>query len=299
MKHILLLFVIFFVFDGYSQTVIPVYTGSIPGAIDCERKEAVTLNNSNNRESVAFVTSPTLTIFIPAKQNAARSAVIICPGGGYSRLAITHEGYDVARALNDSGITAFVLKYRLPNDSCMSDKRIGPLQDLQHAIQLVRKKAQEWNIDSSKVGILGFSAGGHLVATAATLFDKANLPGVSARPAFAIMIYPVISFTSDLAHAGSKEKLLGKNPNPGDVSSFSTEQQVSAVTPPCFLVHAIDDKTVPIGNTLAFFTALQTHKIKSSMIIYQAGGHGFGMTNPMTGEKWLPSVLSWMRLNSW
>jgi acetyl esterase/lipase len=284
-----------------AQKVIPVYAdGKIPGAIDCNKKEITTSNASNNRETVADVMQPSLTVFQPVVMNAARSAVIICPGGGYARLAITHEGYQVAEEMNKAGVTAFVLKYRLPNDTCMQHKETAPLQDIQQAMILVKSHAADWGIDSSKVGVLGFSAGGHLASTAATHFTNSvadNPLGISVRPAFAILIYPVISFSNELAHAGSRNNLLGKNPTQEAINLFSNEKQVTAQTPPCFLVHAADDRTVPVKNSIHFYEALLENKVKGSLLIYQSGGHGFGLINPDTKETWMTNAVSWLKLN--
>lgn len=284
-----------------AQKVIAVYgDGKIPGAIACNKNESHIVNPSNNRESVSDVVEPSLTVYQPAVMNAARSAVIICPGGGYIHLAMTHEGYDVAAELNKAGMTAFVLKYRLPNDSCMEHKETAPLQDIQQAIILIKSHAADWGIDSSKVGVLGFSAGGHLASTAATHFTNSiasNPLRISVRPAFAVLIYPVISFSNELAHAGSKEKLLGKNPTEEMVNLFSNEKQVTPQTPPCFLVHAADDKTVPVKNSIRFYEALLENKVKGSLLIWQSGGHGFGLINPDTKETWISNAVSWLRLN--
>jgi acetyl esterase/lipase len=283
-----------------AQQVITLYPGKIPGAIACNKKESAVTNQSN-RISIADVTQPMLSVYRPATINANRSAVIICPGGGYARLAMTHEGYDVAAEFNKSGITAFVLKYRLPNDSCMAQKTTGPLQDLQQAILYIKTHAADWGIDSAKVGVLGFSAGGHLVSTATTHYTTCyadNPTSVSVRPAFAVLIYPVISFTDELAHSGSRDRLLGKNAAKEKIDLFSNEKQITPQTPPCFLVHAADDKTVPVRNSISFYSALLDNKIKASLLIYQSGGHGFGMINPDTKENWMPGLISWMRLNS-
>ena len=162
------------------------------------------------------VSRPSLTIFLPPKEKATGAAVIICPGGGYANLAMGYEGTDVARRFNESGIAAFVLKYRIPNDSTMIDKEIGPLQDAQRALLLVRSRADEWGIDSNRIGIMGFSAGGHLASTAGTHFQKnyiANPDHITLRPDFMILIYPVISFNTPIAHMGSEQNLLGHHPS--------------------------------------------------------------------------------------
>jgi len=213
---------------------------------------------------------------------------------------MTHEGYDVAKELNKYGITAFVLKYRLPNDSCMQNKEIGPLQDIQQALILVKAHAKEWGVDSSKLGVLGFSAGGHLVSTSLTHFNTCyadNPLDISVRPAFGVLIYPVISFQEEIAHAFSRGNLLGKKPSKEKMDLFSNEKQVTPQTPPCFLVHAEDDKTVPVKNSIRFYEALVDNEIKAEMLIYQSGGHGFGLVNPSTKEAWMDKVILWLQLN--
>ncbi len=248
---------------------------------------------------VVKVTTPTLTPFFPEKGKANGTAVIICPGGGYSALAIDKEGYAVAKEFNKIGVTAFVLKYRLPSDAIMVDKTIGPLQDAQQAFLMVRTHAAEWGINPAKVGIMGFSAGGHLASTAGTHFDKAvieNKNNVNLRPDFMLLLYPVISF-GDQAHKGSKNNLLGLTPSPESVELYSNEKQVNANTPITFLVQAEDDKTVPVQNSLMFYDALLKNKIKAEMHIYQAGGHGFGLNNTTSKEHWFDWCRNWMDAN--
>lgn len=246
---------------------------------------------------INHVIQPTLTIYIPANTAKPTVAVIICPGGAYTRLAIGHEGHDVAKELNKWGIAAFVLKYRLPNDTIMQDKKIGPLQDAQRAIQLVTQKAKEWNIDTAKIGIMGFSAGGHLAATASTLFNHAvieNAENMSLRPGFSILIYPVISFSDSLAHAGSRDNLLGKRSSDADKKAYSAELNVTSKIPPTFLLHAGDDKTVPVNNSIVYYQALLKNKVPAEMHIYPSGGHGFGMINKITNESWMPLLRLWL-----
>ena len=247
---------------------------------------------------VAMVTNPTITPFFPDKDLANGAAVIICPGGGYSYLAIVPEGYDVAREFNKIGVTAFVLKYRLPSDEIMLDKTIGPLQDAQMAVALVRSHAAEWGINPNKIGIVGFSAGGHLASTAGTHFDNVVIPDkkTSVRPDFMILIYPVITF-GEYAHNGSRNTLIGKTPTQQQIDLYSNEKQVTANTPPTFIVQAGDDATVPVQNSLLFYDALLKAKVKTEMHIFQAGGHGFGLNNPKTTEHWFEWCSNWMMLN--
>ncbi len=247
------------------------------------------------------VTVPTLIPYFPAKDKATGAAVVICPGGGYSGLSMVNEGSEIAEAFNKIGVTAFILKYRMPSDSVMVDKTIGPLQDAQRAIQLVRQRATEWGIDTARVGIIGFSAGGHLASTAATHFDKEvieNKKHISLRPSFAVLVYPVITF-GQWAHVGSKENLIGKNAPQALVDLYSNEKQVTPNTPPTFLVHAQDDGLVPVQNSLMFYDAMLKNKVKGEIHIYQSGGHGFGLHNKETKDDWFNSLAKWMDGNGW
>ncbi|MBC7874680.1 MAG: alpha/beta hydrolase, partial [Ferruginibacter sp.] len=220
------------------------------------------------------------------------------PGGGYGRLAIDHEGIEVAKAFNEKGITAFVLKYRLPNDTIMEDKTTGPLQDAQQAIRTVRKQAAAWGLHPAKIGIMGFSAGGHLAATAATHFDLIADPAVkdttSVRPDFSVLIYPVISFDDSIAHKGSKNNLIGKNPSTELTWFFSNELKVTKRSPPAFLVHAGDDGTVPVENSIRYYRACIKNNVPAEMHLYPKGGHGFGMHNKTTSDKWFDRLINWM-----
>jgi len=297
MKKAILSLLILSCYAGMSQTVIPLYEGKIPNSIACPLKEFTPAEGR-----VQGITIPTLTAYFPILSDSARAAVIICPGGGYTRLAIDHEGYQVAQEFTKHGVAAFVLKYRIPNDTCMTNKEIVPLQDAERAIQLVRERAGEWNIDVTKVGIMGFSAGGHLASTLATHFNQVvigNKKNTNLRPDFAILGYPVISLTDSLAHGGSRDNLLGKNASAEKIALFSNEQQVTPNTPPTFLVHAEDDKTVKVMNSILFYSALVKNKVKGELHIYQQGGHGFGLGNKAMQEDWFTSVINWMRNNGW
>jgi len=278
-----------------AQSSIPLYE-SIPNSKPTLNKEKSVITDGILR--ISKVSIPSLTMYTPAVRNDKRCAVIICPGGGYGILAASHEGSDVARVFNEWGITAFVLKYRLPDDSIMIDKNIGPLQDAQRAIQLVRENAAKWNIDPRKIGIMGFSAGGHLAATASTHFtvpviDNAN--NVSLRPDFSILAYPVISLTDSLAHMGSRNNLIGKDPSPEKIKEYSNDMQVTSQTPPAFLVHASDDKGVKPGNSIRYYEALLRNNIPAELHLYQKGGHGFGLNNKTTPDKWMERLKNWMQ----
>ncbi|RDI05462.1 alpha/beta hydrolase [Flavobacterium sp. AG291] len=299
MKKTYILFTLFAMMNLSAQEMLPLYNGAIPNSKPSDKKEKST---NDGFYCISNVTNPTLTVYKPKKQSAQKSAVIICPGGGYGVLAVGHEGADIAKAFNEMGITAFVLKYRLPGDDIMQDKTIGPLQDVQRAFQLVRENATKWNIDTSKIGIMGFSAGGHLAASASTQYKREvieNPKHTSLRPDFSVLIYPVISFTDALTHMGSRENLIGKNASPELVAQYSNELLVTPDTPKAFLVHSADDGAVPVENSIVYYQALLKNKIYGEMHIYPLGGHGYGMNNPTTSEKWMENLKSWLIANQW
>ncbi|MCC8410865.1 alpha/beta hydrolase [Mucilaginibacter sp. UR6-1] len=298
-KFIVPLFILFSVnaFAQKQKSVI-LYPDGIPGAKPAPKTYVEKLEEGS---WILKVSTPTLTPYLPAPGTANGTAVIVLPGGGYAGLASIHEGDAIAKEFNKIGVTAFVLKYRLPNDSIMADKKIGPLQDVQRAVQMVRERAAEWKIKPDRVGIIGFSAGGHLASTGITHFNKAVIPNknnTNLRPDFGMLIYPVISF-GEFTHQGSKENLIGKDPSADVVREFSNELQVTPETPPTFLVHAEDDTVVPVQNSLHFYNALLTNKVKAEMHLYPAGGHGFGLVNPTTKELWFNSLANWMASNGW
>ena len=285
---------------GHAQKIWPLYD-KVPGA----KPDASVIEKSDTakgRIRTSLVTQPTLTMFFPAKDKANGTAVVICPGGGYSYLVMNQEGTEVAEAFVKRGVAAFVLKYRLPNDKLMNDKSIGPLQDAQQALKTIREHAAEWSIDTAKVGIMGFSAGGHVASSASTHFqDKLieNGNGTSLRPSFSILIYPVISFSDSLAHKGSRKGLLGENPSAARKDFYSGEKQVTTNTPPAFLVHAGDDKVVAVGNSIAYYESLLRNNVKAELLLYPTGGHGFGLHNATITDNWLERCFNWMESNHW
>lgn len=283
-----------------AQEILPLYEGLIPGSkpVPSTYKEGTRSGNSIATHLVK-VSVPQLIAFFPTKEKANGAAVIICPGGGYGVLAIGHEGYAVAKKFNEIGVAAFVLKYRLPSDEIMLDKSFGPLMDAEQAIYLVRKNASRWNIKADKIGVMGFSAGGHLAATLTVHYDDVkikNAEKLNLRPDFSILIYPVISF-GEFAHQGSVEALLGKDGTEGQKDYFSAEKHVTKNTPPTFLVHANDDPGVPVQNSLLFNEALVKNKVKAEMHLYQSGGHGFGLANKSTKDEWFDRLKNWMEAN--
>lgn len=299
-KFSFLILLLFMAIQSNAQQVIPLYSGTVPGSktAPANFKEA-TVTGADGVTRVSKVFEPTLTVYTPAKPNG--TAVIICPGGGYSILAIKKEGFDVAKKFAEAGVTAFVLKYRLPNDTVMVDKSLAPLQDALQAMYLVRKNAGVWGININKVGVMGFSAGGHLASTLSVHYNDMkieNRESISLRPDFSILIYPVISFGS-ITHAGSVSKLLGNQPTAAQKSYFSNQNYVNSQTPPTFLVHANNDLTVPVRNSLLYNEKLVAAQVPAEMHIYQAGGHGFGLNNKTTKEDWFQSLKNWMAQNSW
>lgn len=242
---------------------------------------------------------PSLTIYLPEKEKATGAAVVICPGGGYGNLAMDHEGHQVAQWLNSNGIAGFILKYRHRGTGYGHP---APLQDAQRAIRLVRSLAKEWGILPDRIGILGFSAGGHLASTAGTHFDKGNaeatdlIDRASCRPDFMVLVYPVISFTEPFSHAGSRKNLLGTQPAADLIEDLSNEKRVTRETPPTFLLHTDEDGGVPAENSVAFYLALRRAKVPAEMHIYAKGPHGFGLGKK--GEPvatWPDRCIDWMR----
>lgn len=297
MKIYILNILLFIIGVQYSlaQQAVLLYPDDVPNS----KKIPSTYIEINENGKVGFVSIPTLTPFFPEKNKANGAAVIICPGGGYARLMIDNEGYDVARKFNEIGVAAFVLKYRLPSDEVMDDKTVAPLQDAQRAMQLVRLRSKEWGIDPAKIGIIGFSAGGHLASTAGTHFDHPvieNKQNVNLRPDFMMLIYPVISFGT-LGHQGSKHNLLGVSTDQNLIDLYSNEKQVCSNTPVTFIVHAQDDKTVNVQNSLLFYSALTEAKVKAEMVLYPTGGHGFGLYNPGTKDHWFDHATHWLDAN--
>jgi len=290
---LLLIMLIWPTFTCLAQQEIPLYAGDIPNSKNVPDRELRTPNAVVDTV-VTHVSVPTITIFEPTDRPKTRTAVIICPGGGYGSLCINMEGKKVARAFNKLGITAFVLKYRLPDDSAMHNKEIVPLQDAQQAIRMVRHGAQKWGIDPQKIGIMGFSAGGHLASTAGTHFDSpVDEDTTNVRPDFMILIYPVISFTDSIGHIGSRTNLLGPSPTNKQVEFFSNELHINAFTPPTFLTHAEDDTVVPLANTMTFFKALNKNKISASTRIFSKGEHGYLNSPPF--DEWFGSCAYWLK----
>lgn len=254
------------------------------GATDCN--ELTVPESYRDPEFIVNISQPRMLAFPAAKEKANGTAVLICPGGGYSGVSQIKEGEEFARWFNEMGISAFVLYYRMPNGHTEI-----PLRDAQKAMSIIRERAKEWNIKKSKIGIMGFSAGGHLASTVGTHFkNKAE------RPAFMILGYPVVTMDAKLTHGGSRTNLLGKNPTEEMVKRYSNELQVTKKTPPTFIVHAKDDGAVPIANSENLAKALEANNVPVKLVVYDKGGHGFGMRRKdIPVKEWPEELRKWMR----
>jgi acetyl esterase/lipase len=282
---------------GYGQTQkINLYNGEIPF-----NKPGVENKEVDENARISKVSVPQLYHFpVKAKKGALKPAIIIVPGGGYAREAFDHEGYMAAAWFNKQGYEAFVLKYRLPDRTIVDNAENVPLMDGQQAIYLVRSRAKEFGVDPTKVGIIGFSAGGHLASTVSTMFDKpinTQLTSADVRPDFSVLMYPVISMDSVLTHKGSRENLLGKNPTEEMVAYYSTQNRVSAQTPITLLVHSVDDGAVPVGNSDVYATNLVKAGGKVTKVILPIGGHGFGFDAKRPVAYWTGYLETWMKAN--
>lgn len=283
-----------------QKKVIELWTNGVPDSKDNPSYKDV-IDSSQGWIFEKNISNPTIDFYPAPAGNSNGTAVIICPGGGYSLLAIKHEGSQVASWLNKIGITAFVLKYRLPDTAIMVNKTIGPLQDVQRAIRIIRRNIKRWNIVSDKIGIMGFSAGGHLASTLSTHYEQKVYDAVdttSARPDFSILIYPVISMDTTITHMGSRINLLGENPRPELVKLYSSELQVTENTPPAFLVQSIDDNVVPVENSIDYALALKKFHIPCELHLYEKGGHGYGLGKTYDTETtWPEACEKWLRMH--
>jgi len=301
MKNLTFLIILFYfgIFPANAQTFTQdVWPNKIHGSKEsAEYKErSIILENGGVR--IYNVKQPQLIGFLPQKGKETGTAIIIIPGGAYRRLAIDKEGTDVAKWLSENGIAGIVLKYRLPNDSIMENKSIGPLMDVQEAIRIIRRNASQWGINPNKIGVMGFSAGGHLAGSASTLFNLKTYQPIdttSCRPDFSIIIYGATSFDPSNAHKESRTRLIGENPTLEIQNLFSAELNVKKNTPPAFLVHAANDKSVSVNNSILYMQALNKLNIPVELHIYQSGGHGFGLgKNGSTESSWPDACLRWL-----
>jgi len=277
--------------EAAPPVVVPLWPEGVPGA------KAIGEERSEPGGRISNVAEPTLTIYAPAVDRPNGTAVIIAPGGGYGMLSTEREGVQYANWLSNLGVTSFVLKYRM--------KEFGhpaPLQDVLRAVRLVRSRAAEFKINPARIGVMGSSAGGHLAASAGTLFDHAAgrtgaaLDATSARPDFLILMYPVITMDDPHAHAGSRKNLLGDNPTPELLQLASMEKQVTAATPPTLLIHTQEDQSVPVENSILFYQALTKAKVPAEMYLFEHGSHGMGMKAEFgTASDWPARAAEWLR----
>jgi acetyl esterase/lipase len=253
-----------------------------------EKNDITEAESMQRADFVINISEPRMYFYAASKDISIGTAVLICPGGGYSGVSVIKEGEEIAKWFNSLGISAFVLYYRMPNGHTTI-----PLVDAQTALGIISKRANEWNIDKTKIGIMGFSAGGHLASTVGTHFKTKTQ-----RPAFMILGYPVVTMKKELTHGGSRKNLLGDNPTDNLVNLYSNELQVSKKTPPTFIVHATDDKTVPIQNSIQLYKALQDKKIVAELDTFAVGGHGFGMRKRgIPVDNWPDLLKAWLIKN--
>jgi len=265
--------------DGQT---IPLWSGSAPGALGSDESDV-----------------PAVTVYLPATMLQNTPAVIVCPGGGYARLAANHEGRQVANYLNSLGVAAFVLRYRL------GPRYHHPIElgDAQRAIRLLRARASEWRLDPARIGIMGFSAGGHLAMSASTHFESHPKPSdaidrASSRPDFAILGYPVISLTEAWTHRGSRTNLLGDNPDPALAKRLSGENAVTKNTPPTFIFQTDADTTVPAENSVHYYLALRKAGVPAEMHVFEKGPHGVGLANNDAAlSEWSKLMANWLRVH--
>ncbi|WP_460693330.1 alpha/beta hydrolase [Mucilaginibacter puniceus] len=290
-----MVFMLLMPFATQAQELINLYPGAVPNSKPSKAVDQTTLA----RGQFSSVVKPQLEVYLPEKDKANGAAVILIPGGSYKVIVFQGEGRGSAAELVKHGLTVFILKYRLPNDSMMVDKTIGPLQDVQQAVKVVRENAAKYGIDPAKVGVIGFSAGGHLASTIATHYQKAvidNANGTNLRPDFVALVYPVISMQDNLTHKDSRKNLLGATPTKEQIDLYSNELQVDSKTPPTFLVHAGDDKVVSVDNSIAFYQHLVKANVPAEMHLFPKGGHGFG-GQPI--DMWVGPLVKWMQNNKW
>jgi acetyl esterase/lipase len=283
-----------------APAVLPLWPEGVPAAARPDAPAArgdLGAERGDASGSIANVSQPTLTVVPPAVDRPNGTAVVICPGGGYTNLSMNREGQQYAAWLSTLGITSFILKSRLQEWG-----HPAPLQDVLRALRLVRSRAAEFGVDPRRIGVMGSSAGGHLAASASTLFDHADgrtgaaLDAVNARPDFAVLVYPVITMTDPAAHAGSRRALLGNAPGPALLAQMSVEQQVTAATPPTLLLHTQGDKTVPVDNSILYYQALTRAGVPAELYVFEQGGHGIGMRDGLgNASAWPRRAEDWLR----
>lgn len=281
----MLLFILSYSINAQSFKLL-LWTEGVPNSKPTNEVEYA---ETTDKLRIYHVQNPSIDVYLPSLINATGQAILICPGGGYKRLVYGQEGSDVAKMLNAHGIAGIVLKSRLPDNDSNIDPYKSPLLDAKQAIKLVRQNAEKWNINPDKVGVMGFSAGGHLASTLGTHFDN------DSRPNFMALIYPVISMQEEITHMGSRKNLIGEDPSDELIDYYSNELQIKTNMPPTFIVHSSDDKLVPVANSIRFYENLLKKNIAVEMHIYPTGGHGYGLA---VGKGYLSSwperLMDWI-----
>lgn len=279
---------------------ISLWNRKIPNYQDVGETEII--NDEAGLKSFKLVNNPNISIYLPSEKNLTGQAVLIIPGGGYQAVVYEWEGSDVAKWLNANGIVAFVLKYRLPTAQNNIVRHKSPLLDATRAMKIIRANTSEWKIDKNQIGVMGFSAGGHLATTLGTHFNNSKneitdeIDLESSRPNFIVLLYPVISMVAEYTHVGSKINLLGNNPTEELEKFYSNEKHIGENTPPTFLVHSSDDEVVNVENSIAFYKALRDKGVDAEMHIFQNGEHGFSLANGDENLKiWKTLCINWLR----
>jgi len=282
------------VFPLIAQELIPLWPkGRMPNS------KGLTQSDSIWNERIYVVGTPKIRAFFPSSSENKGAAVLICPGGGYARIAYVTSGLQLAKWFNTFGVSAFVLDYRLPNSPDLLQRDIGPLQDAQRAMRLIRSRAAEWSINPTRIGIMGISAGGHLVTTIGTHDEDVaaigdSLDRVSFKPDFMILVSPVVTM-GEYTHAGSRSYLLGEHPSDDLIAKYSNELHVTPSTPPAFIVHAFNDKSVPVQNSLMLYGAMVAKKDSSTIHVFPQGGHSIALrNNPGSTQLWTSLCEEWM-----
>tara|TARA_R110002096_G_scaffold49108_9_gene129988 strand:+ start:1117 stop:2040 length:924 start_codon:yes stop_codon:yes gene_type:complete len=286
--------------NSFAQSeIVNIWDDKIPNYQETTEEEII---EETEITRISLVKEPTLEIFLPSKRNASGKAVIICPGGGYRVLSYDWEGTDIAKWFNGKGVAAFVLKSRLPLSKSIIISNEAPLQDAQRAMRWVRHHAEKYNVNPNQIGVMGFSAGGHLASTLGTQYNTPNkfketdIDTISARPDFTILIYPVVTMMDDYTHKGSQNNLLGKNANDALKIKYSNELHVTEHTPPTFMVHSGDDKAVPVENSLQLYKALNDKGVKSEIHVYPHGGHGYSLALGKGHlQTWPDRLFDWLQ----
>jgi len=294
-KTIIVIYLLVAIYRGYAQDFIPLWPqGKKPDA------NGVKITDSIFNERAYRVNTPGIYCFPATKAENTGSSILICPGGGYERVSYIYNGYNFARWFNTLGISVYVLLYRLPHQQDLKQRELAPLQDAQRALKIIRAHAAAWNIKPDKVGVMGISAGGHVASMLGTYVTdissaKDSLDTISSRPDFMVLLSPVITM-GEYAHPGSKRNFLGPDTSAAMIKEWSNEEQVSSQTPPSFIVHAINDRTVNVMNSLLFYEALVKKRINASIHIFPQGGHGIRLdNNPGSTDLWLELLEHWLK----